>query len=359
MAIMESFLPDLLGSDLSCLESELLCRPTRFGGIGVHDPVKIARNQFETSKKATSCLSKAIQDGTVLDLNLHEETVRRTIKEKKELMSSLRDETLALVDQFPEHRKRCVMRKLDHKCSGWLSVLPTEINQFQMSAPEFRDALALRYGRTPNNLPSRCDADGEVFDLNHALNCAKGGLVYARHNELRDLNCSLLELAGLKQIISEPVVYESDEESLRADWAARGFWEPQKLALFDGCVINADSNSLEKLSLETIFNQRRNIKNNTYLEAANARRATFTPILATCDAVFDNEAENYFKRMAVHLSKKWDSNYSQTISYVRARMQICILRSTSLCLRGCRTKWRGAGLEDGTTLSLFRFNGNE
>jgi hypothetical protein len=53
-----------------------------FGGIGVHDPVKIARNQFETSKKATSCLSKAIQDGTVLDLNLHEETVRRTIKEK-------------------------------------------------------------------------------------------------------------------------------------------------------------------------------------------------------------------------------------------------------------------------------------
>jgi hypothetical protein len=129
-----------------------------------------------------------------------------------------------------------VMRKLDHKCSGWLSVLPSEINQFQMSASEFSDALALRYGRTPNNLPSRCDADGEVFDLNHALNCAKGGLVYARHNELRDLNCSLLELAGLKQIISEPVVYESDEVSLRADWAARGFWEPQKLALFDGCV---------------------------------------------------------------------------------------------------------------------------
>jgi hypothetical protein len=124
-------------------------------------------------------------------------------------------------------------------------------------------------------------------------------------------------------------------------------------------LVNADSNSLEKLSLETIFNQRRNMKNSTYLEAAKARRATFTPILATCDAVFDKEAENYFKRLAIHLSKKWDSKYSQTISYVRARMQICILRSVSLCLRGSRTKWRGAGLEDGTLLSSFRFNMDE
>ena len=52
-------------------------------------------------------------------------------------------------------------------------------------------------------------------------------LVNARHNKLRDLNCSLLELAGLKQILSEPIVTDDGEELLRADWAARGFWESQ------------------------------------------------------------------------------------------------------------------------------------
>ena len=89
-----------------------------------------------------------------------------------------------------------------------------------------------------------------IFDVDHALNCAKGGLVYARHNGLQDLNCSLLELAGLKQILSAPTVKDDGEELLRADWAAQGFWESQKQALFDGCVVNADSpySSLEAIS---------------------------------------------------------------------------------------------------------------
>jgi len=74
-----------------------------------------------------------------------------------------------------------------------------------MNADEFRDSIALRYGRIPKNLPPLCDADGEVFDVNHALNCPRSGLVDGRHNEARDLNCDLLERAGLKQVIQNPL----------------------------------------------------------------------------------------------------------------------------------------------------------
>ena len=122
-------------------------------------------------------------------------------------------------------------------------------------------------------------------------------------------------------------------------------------ALFDGCVVNADSPSLQNSSLEAIFNQRKQRKNKTYKEAAEARRATFSPIIATCDAVFDKEAEIYFKHLAVYLSQKWKSNYSVTLGFIRARMQLFILRSVSLCLRGSRTKWRGAGVEGGAALA--------
>ena len=155
-----------------------------------------------------------------------------------------------------------------------------------MNADEFRDSIALIYGRIPKNLPPLCDADGEVFDVNHALNCPRGGLVYGRHDEARDLNCDLLERAGLKQVISEPIIRETDsngENGLRADWGVRAFWEPQRHALFDICVLNADSTSIADQSLESIFQTRRNMKKDTYSKAAEARRASFTPIIATCE----------------------------------------------------------------------------
>ena len=63
-----------------------------------------------------------------------------------------------------------------------------------------------------------------------------------------------------------------------------------------------------------------------------------TPTIATCEAIFDKEAEVYMKRLVTILSKKWQSNYSRVVCYIRARMQICIHRSVSLCIRGSRSK---------------------
>ena len=76
---------------------------------------------------------------------------------------------------------------------------------FAMLADEFRDAMAIRYYFGMKSIPSTCDGCGEYFDLNHALKCKKGGLVTARHNEARDLNCDLCTLAGLAQVTSKSI----------------------------------------------------------------------------------------------------------------------------------------------------------
>ena len=80
--------------------------------------------------------------------------------------------------------------------------------------------MSVRYLFSPKRIPDTCDGCGEHFDLTHALNCKKRGLVTVRHNEARDLNCDLNTLAGLHQIISEPVLQEpsDDQPGLRADW---------------------------------------------------------------------------------------------------------------------------------------------
>ena len=36
-----------------------------------------------------------------------------------------------------------------------------------------------------------------------------------------------------------------------------------------------------------------------------SRRGTFTPFIASCDAIFDVEAEHYLKRLNSHLADKW------------------------------------------------------
>ena len=210
-----------------------------------------------------------------------------------------------------------------------------------MSSTQFRDALALRYGRTPTNLSTHCDADGEEFTVCHALNCKKGGLVTLRHNELRDLNIEMVKSAGFTYTVKEPSVKDSDvkgEGGLRVDWGVRGFWEHQREALFDCRIFNADAISYVNTPINTLLEKHRNEKKQQYNEAVEDRRGTFTPFVATCDAILDIEAEHYLKRLSSHLAEKWGKSYSVVIGWVRARIPVCILRSVSVCLRGSRIK---------------------
>ena len=126
---------------------------------------------------------------------------------------------------------------------------------------------------------------------------------------------------------------------VRADWGVRGFWEHQREALFDYRIFNADALSYVNTPITTLLENQRNEKKKQYNSAVEMRRGTFTPFIASCDAILDIEAEHYLKRLSSYLSEKWEKSYSEVIGWVRARIQVCILRSVSLCLRGSRTKW--------------------
>ena len=216
--------------------------------------------------------------------------------------------------------------------------------------------MSCRYAKIPQALQAWCDGCGEAFDMNHALDCKNGGLVYQRHNELRDENIDLNKKAGFAQVISEPIIQEADENGLgekRGDWSVRGFWVPQRVAVFDTRIFNVHAPSYKTLSLETAFNIHRNEKKAKYNDAVAHRRGSFTPVIATCEGILDRDAEAYIKRLAFHLSKRWDKSYSQVVFWVRARVQICILRSVSNCFRGSRTKWRGGNILDGPGMTFL------
>ena len=128
-----------------------------------------------------------------------------------------------------------------------------------MSATQFRDQLAMRYHHEPSGLPASCDgcgapfslqygldcANGGVpFSLQYGLDCAKGGLVKKGHNDLRDSDARIADVAWGGVAIEPILVPENDKKGrpmLLADWMVRGVWEKNQVVFFDNHIIDADA----------------------------------------------------------------------------------------------------------------------
>ena len=99
------------------------------------------------------------------------------------------------------------MRRAE-KTGAWLTVLPSTVNGTELGAQEWRDALFLRYGLDPPDLPTDCDGCEARFTISHTLDCKKGGLVTARQNDLRD---GVADLTGKaftpSHVRDDPLIY--------------------------------------------------------------------------------------------------------------------------------------------------------
>ena len=66
-----------------------------------------------------------------------------------------------------------------------MTVQPSTVNGTELGAQEWRDALFLRYGLEPPDLPTHCDGCQAKFSISHALDFKKGGYQLARRSEER------------------------------------------------------------------------------------------------------------------------------------------------------------------------------
>ena len=232
-------------------------------------------------------------------------------------------------------QQRAILRAKDSNISSWLSVLPLARNQFDLSAQEFRDGLALRYKKPLLSLPSVCDGCGAPFSIEHALDCRFGGLVTRRHNEVRDAFGDLASLVWAP-VVKEPVVRDGSAgaDTLITDLCVRGVWEPQTKALFDIRVVDTDARSYHARSPRDVLGSAEVEKKRKYLQACQDRHATFTPLCLSVDGMLGSEAEFFVKRLGDFLAARWERPYSVVMGWVRARLSFAILRAALLCVRG-------------------------
>ena len=248
-------------------------------------------------------------------------TVETHAKLRKELMGRDQRKLNAALEPMDTMKRRAIMRAVDGKTSNWLTVVPFAPHHFDLSAVEFRDASAIRYCRPLLRMPVSCDGCGAPFDLGHALDCKKGGLVTQRHNEVRD---ALGDIAALtyKKVVREPVVREADEargiSALVADLGVRGVWQPQTEALFDIRVTDTDAQSCAQRTVNAVLTAAEREKKRKYAQAVQARHASFSPFVLSVDGVMAREAQFVVQHFADRLSTKWGKSYGEVLGWVRS-----------------------------------------
>ena len=98
-------------------------------------------------------------------------------------------------------------------------------------------------------------------------------------------------------------------------------------------------------------------KKDKYVEHCVARRCHFTPLVFSVDGLRGSEANAATKKLASRLAAKWKRTYSEVCGFVRSRLSITLVKTTSLCLRGARdptARATHATWDSGVGLALYR-----
>ena len=118
-------------------------------------------------------------------------------------------------NESSERSARALKQAREKGSSSWLTVLPLKTYGFTLNKGEFRDSLLLRYDKDLPRLPQSCVC-GAKMDINHALNCPRGGYIIIRHSSVRDFIANQISTV-YKDVECEPTLQTLDGETFSAN----------------------------------------------------------------------------------------------------------------------------------------------
>ena len=250
-------------------------------------------------------------------------------------------------ERLDSDRQRLMDVARERGASVWLSALPLKEFGFDLHKGSFRDAICIRYGWQPPQLPSTCVC-GKAFNVDHALSCPYGGFPTLRHNELRDLTATLMKEVchnvsrepPLQPLSGETLSYSTaGTEGARLDVAADEFWGiPGQRAFFDVRVVNPFSCTYRNLPLSSVYKRVEEEKKRKYDQRVREiEHGSFSPLAFSTSGGLAPISAQVYKRIATMQSEKLSKPYNTVINFIRCKLSFSLLRSTIRCLRGTRS----------------------
>ena len=156
---------------------------------------------------------------------------------------------------------------------------------------------------------------------------------------MREAGFFNVEVEQLQELTGEVFEYNTANKApdARGDIEVRGFWRPERRALFDVKVVSPFARSFVNLKPDQLFRQSEKQKIREYSERVNeVEHADFTPLVFTCTGGMAPQSSIVVKRLAEKISKRQNIAFSVVAGYLRCRLSFALLRTTLICLRGTR-----------------------
>ena len=120
----------------------------------------------------------------------------------------------------------------------------------------------------------------------------------------------------------------------RSDLLIRGFWDKSTDYIIDVRICDVNQPSYLTRKPVSIIKSPENSKKTQYLEPCLAQRRHFISCVVSCEGMLGKEDDVFLKILSKTLADKWH----QTLSFVKTRFAISIVRAKNKCFRGSRIK---------------------
>ena len=144
----------------SDLERDLFALPARLGGLGILNPVTLSSKEFHASVSISAPLRNLIESQqmgyprSTIDAQLN---AKKDVRKQKQ--ENVKSSAANVKSALSASLKYAVDLAQEKGASTWLTALPLDEFGFSLHKGAFKDALALRYGWLPSNVPTSCAVD--------------------------------------------------------------------------------------------------------------------------------------------------------------------------------------------------------
>jgi len=139
----------------------------------------------------------------------------------------------------------------------------------------------------------------------------------------------------------------STEDDARLDIKANGLWDSRfSRTFFDVKIFNPFAKSCPKIPRDAYKHHESQKKLKYEQRIKEVENSTFNPLIFSCTGGSGPSATKVMKQLASKISEKKQEPYADVINYIRTKISFALLRSSILCIRGCRALKKSTFVEN-------------